>query len=101
MNPITISASKGAFLKVLSQTSQSQVATMTIKAGEDTGADATNSGDQIILVIEGEADIESMGSKTRVVAGQVITIPANTPNRIYSVGGGDLFALTIFAPPSY
>jgi len=52
MQATDITGHRGEFFRVLQQTTQSQVAVMTIAPGHDAGPEEEHTGDQIIYVVE-------------------------------------------------
>jgi mannose-6-phosphate isomerase-like protein (cupin superfamily) len=92
---------RGVFFRVLQETARSQTAVMTVAPGQDAGPEETHEADQIVYVIEGEAELRI--GKERCVAGPgtLATIPAGTPHHVKSVGTTALFFLTVYAPPEY
>jgi quercetin dioxygenase-like cupin family protein len=46
----------------------------------------TDSAEEIVLVIEGEAEVEVADGRTRLQWGAVALVPATTPHDIYNVG---------------
>jgi mannose-6-phosphate isomerase-like protein (cupin superfamily) len=98
---VRLAEHRGDFFRVLHETARSQTAVMTIPPGRDAGPEETHDVDQIVYVIEGEAEMRL--GKERCVAGPgtVITIPAGTLHHVRSVGSAALFFLTVYAPPEY
>lgn len=101
MDIYRISKEKGKFFEVLGQTPRSQLAVMTIGAGRDSGPEETHEGDQIVYVIEGEADIAIAGEEGKLRAGDAAIIPAGARHHIWNNGESDLFFLNIYTPPEY
>jgi mannose-6-phosphate isomerase-like protein (cupin superfamily) len=101
MEPIDIKKQKGKFFEILQSTDKSQVGVMTIKPGGDSGPENIHPGDQIIYVIEGEADVDVDGKSVKVSEGQVFIVPAKSEHHIYNKSSKDLFFLTLYAPPAY
>jgi mannose-6-phosphate isomerase-like protein (cupin superfamily) len=98
---IRLTEHRGDFFRVLHETARSQTAVMTIPPGRDAGPEETHDADQIVYVIEGEAELR-LGKECCVVGpGTVITIPAGTLHHVRSVGSVALFFLTVYAPPEY
>jgi quercetin dioxygenase-like cupin family protein len=58
---------RGAFFRVLQETAASQTAVMTIASGQDAGPEESHGGDQIVYVLEGQAEVR-VGA-TRLTAG--------------------------------
>ena len=101
MEVIKIPIHKGKFFKVLGQTDKSQVAVMTLHPGQDSGPEDIHPGDQVIYVIEGEAEIELDNETVPLKAGEVLTVPTKAKHHIYNRGQQDLFLLNIYTPPAY
>lgn len=101
MQIVDIKKSKGKFFKILAGTPFSQVGVMTIKPGEDSGPEDIHPGDQIVYIIEGEAEIESDGKTHKLDEGAAGIIPAKAQHHIYNRGTKDLFFLAIYTPPAY
>lgn len=101
MKPFNVKQYRVGFFKVLDETKKSQVAVMTIKPGGDSGPGDLHKGDQVVYVIEGEADLELAGEMQKLPQGYAIIIPAKTPHQIYNHGQSDLFVFCVYAPPSY
>lgn len=101
MNPIDIQQFKGHFFRILQQTPLSQIGVMTIKPQGDSGPEDIHEGDQIVYVIEGEAEVQVAEQKLQLKAGMIATVPAKTRHHIYNVGRSDLFFLTNYTPPAY
>jgi mannose-6-phosphate isomerase-like protein (cupin superfamily) len=74
---------------------------MTVPPGQDAGPAETHDADQIVYVIEGEAELH-VGEESHVAGpGSLVTIPAGTSHHVRSVGTVPLFFLTVYAPPEY
>src|SRR5262245_65405139 len=77
---------RGDFFRVLQETARSQTAVMTVAPGQDAGPEETHAADQILYVIEGEADIRAGSERLTAGSGALVTIPAGTPHHVRSVG---------------
>jgi mannose-6-phosphate isomerase-like protein (cupin superfamily) len=86
---------------VLQETPRSQTAVMTVAPGQDAGPEETHAGDQIVYVIEGEAEVRIGTERCMAGPGTLVTIPAATPHHVRSVGRVPLFFLSVYAPPAY
>jgi len=101
MKPIRLSDDRGEFFKIVHESPHSQVGTMTIDPGKDSGPEETHPGDQVMYVLEGEADIE-IGKETHHLSeGLCIVIPARTRHHVKNTGTKAFFTLNVFAPPAY
>lgn len=101
MEPVNIKNQKGKFFEILQSTDQSQIGVMTIKPGGDSGVENIHPGNQIIYIIEGEADVDVEGKSVKVSENEAFIIPAKSEHHIYNKSLKDLFFLTIYAPPAY
>lgn len=101
MEPVDIFAHKGGFFRVLQRTSQSQAAVMTIEPGRDAGPEEEHDGDQIIYIIEGEAQVRVQDREYKAGPGSLLTIPAHTRHYVKALGEKPVFFLTVYAPPVY
>jgi mannose-6-phosphate isomerase-like protein (cupin superfamily) len=96
-----VAAHRGAFFRVLQQTSRTQCAVMTIAPGADGGPAEEHGGDQIVYVIEGEAIVRVGEREHRAGAGTLLTIPAGATHHVRNPGAVPLFFVTVYAPPEY
>ncbi len=101
MNIYHVGIHKGKFFEILETTGQSQVGVMTIAPGKDSGPEETHEGDQIVYVIEGEADVEVATERGHLSVGDAVTIPRGARHHIWNRGAEPLFFLTLYAPPAY
>jgi mannose-6-phosphate isomerase-like protein (cupin superfamily) len=92
---------RGYYVRVLQETARSQTAVMTVPPGRDAGPAETHAADQILYVIEGEAEVRLGDEPLTVGAGALVLIPAGTLHHVRSVGATPLFFLTVYAPPEY
>jgi mannose-6-phosphate isomerase-like protein (cupin superfamily) len=92
---------RGDYFRVLQETARSQTAVMTVAPGQDAGPAETHAADQIVYVIEGEAEVRLDAEPMTVGPGALVLIPAGTLHHVRSVGAHPLFFLTVYAPPEY
>jgi mannose-6-phosphate isomerase-like protein (cupin superfamily) len=92
---------RGEFFRVLQETPRSQTAVMTIAPGQDGGPEEMHTADQIIYVIEGEAELRIGPERVSAERGALVVIPAGTAHHVRNVGSSPLFFLTVYAPPEY
>ena len=92
---------RGEFFRVLQETARSQTAVMTVAPGQDAGPAEIHAADQILYVIEGEAEVRIGEERCGAGPGTLVTIPAGTLHHVRSAGPGPLFFLTVYAPPVY
>lgn len=56
---------RGHFFRVLQETARTQTAVMTVPPGRDAGPEETHAADQIVYVIEGEAEtVRRIGTRS-------------------------------------
>jgi mannose-6-phosphate isomerase-like protein (cupin superfamily) len=101
MDVVDVTKHRGEFFRVLQQTRRSQTAVMTIAPGADAGPAETHGADQIVYVIEGEADITVGDEARRTGPGGLVMIPAGARHHVRNPGRAALFFLTVYAPPEY
>ncbi len=89
------------FFHILKTTDLSQVAVMTIKPGEDGGPAERHDADQIIYVLEGEAEVMVEDKRRKLHEGDCVVIEKGKLHHVKSVGKEDLFFLTVYSPPAY
>lgn len=92
---------RGEFFRVLQETARSQTAVMTVAPGQDAGPAEIHAADQILYVIEGQADVRIGEERCGAGPGTLVTIPAGTLHHVRSAGPVPLFFLTVYAPPEY
>lgn len=100
---------KGKFFAVLHTTPRTQVATMTVAAGQEAGPPEVHAGeDQVFLFLEGEAEVKvwDRGAgqeprRERVGPGAVVVVPAGMRHGVRSMGPEALFFFTVYGPPAY
>jgi mannose-6-phosphate isomerase-like protein (cupin superfamily) len=92
---------RGVFFRVLQETAASQTAVMTIAPGQDGGPEEEHGGDQIVYVIEGQAELRVGEVPVTVGPGALVLIPAGIRHHVRNPGPEPLFFLTVYAPPEY
>lgn len=98
---VDIFGHKGAFFRVLQQSSRSQTAVMTVAPGRDAGPEEVYDADQIIYVVEGQAIVRLGDREHKAGPGALVMIPAGTRHHVRNPGSVPLFFLTVYAPPEY
>ena len=92
---------RGAFFRVLQETAASQTAVMTVAPGQDAEPEEEHAGDQIVYVLEGEAEMGIGGERLVAGPGALVTIPGGVRHHVRNGGRRPLFFLTVYAPPVY
>lgn len=70
-------------------------------AGGILSPEEQHDGDQILYVIEGQAQVRLGPKEHRLSPGAVVTIPAGIRHHVRNSGRTPLFFLTVYAPPEY
>ena len=94
-------AAADEFRRVVVTGSASQLVTMRLGPGEEIGEEVHGHGDQILVVVAGEADAFLDGETTRLGPGGIAFVPAGTRHNVVNAGGDDLRLLSIYAPPEH
>jgi mannose-6-phosphate isomerase-like protein (cupin superfamily) len=94
-------ASHDNFRTVLDTNGHTQIVAMTLRAGEDIGAEVHEHNDQVLIFTEGTARAEVGGETRSVGAGDLVVVPAGTEHNFTNTGDGVLRLMTIYAPPDH
>ncbi|HEY9720890.1 MAG TPA: cupin domain-containing protein [Oscillatoriaceae cyanobacterium] len=78
-----------------------QLVLMSLKPGEEIGAEAHRSGDQFFRVEAGEGEIVINGVKHHVSAGFAMIVPAGARHNVRNTGTKPLKLYTLYAPPEH
>jgi mannose-6-phosphate isomerase-like protein (cupin superfamily) len=89
------------FRTVLNTNGQTQIVSMTLKPGEDIGAEVHDHNDQVLIFTHGTARADVGGETEVVAAGDLVVVPAGTKHNFTNTGDGVLRLLTIYAPPDH
>lgn len=92
---------KGNFFDVLQTSPNSQIAVMTIEPGGTSGSEGLHPGDQVVVILEGEAEVRIENKIVNASAHEVVIIPAKKKHLIVNNSKKDVFLLNIYAPPAY
>jgi mannose-6-phosphate isomerase-like protein (cupin superfamily) len=90
-----------AFRRVIATGADSQLVAMRLQEGEEIGEEVHERGDQIVVVVAGEAEAVLDGASTRLGPNGIAFIPAGTTHNVIQAGAGDLRLLSIYAPPEH
>lgn len=89
------------FRKVLYTGEHSQIVAMSIPMGGDIGEEVHPTTDQMLFIIDGDAEAVLNGESRRLEEHDVVFVPAGTMHNIKSVGDEDLKLFTVYAPPAH
>jgi mannose-6-phosphate isomerase-like protein (cupin superfamily) len=95
-------AARNDFFRAVRFTGEhTQVVVMTLRAGEDIGAEVHPDNDQVLIFTEGTARAEVGGETRDVAAGDMVVVPAGTQHNFTNTGSGTLRLLTIYGPADH
>jgi len=88
------------FRRVLYTAKHCQLVVMSLKAGEEIGAEV-HTLDQFFRVEEGEGEAVLDDTRTAIRAGFAVIVPAGTNHNIINTGKLPMKLYTIYAPPNH
>ncbi len=89
------------FREVVATGPHSQIVVMSIPPSGEIGEETHDTIDQVLVIVDGEADTIIEGVAAPVTAGSLIQVPAGTRHNVVNRGGGDLRLYTVYAPPAH
>lgn len=89
------------FREVIATGPHAQVVVMSIPPAGEIGEEVHETLDQVLVIVDGEADTIVEGVATPVRAGELILVPAGTRHNVVNRGPRDLRLYTIYAPPGH
>lgn len=89
------------FRRVLYTGRNLQLVLMTLKAGEEIGAEVHDGHDQFFRFEEGEGTVEIDGNRSPVKADDAVIVPAGARHNVINTGAGPLKLYTLYAPPEH
>lgn len=89
------------FREVVATGVHSQVVVMSIPPGGEIGEETHDAIDQVLVIVDGEADTVVDGVAMPVSEGDLILVPAGTRHNVVNRGAQDLRLYTIYAPPGH
>jgi mannose-6-phosphate isomerase-like protein (cupin superfamily) len=89
------------FRKVLYTGSNSQLVVMNIPVGGDIGKEVHTSTDQIIFIVDGNAEATLGNKKYSVVKYDALFVPAGTIHNVKNTGDKELKLYSIYSPPEH
>jgi len=88
------------FRRVLYTAKNCQLVVMSLKPGEEIGAEAHKS-DQFFRVEEGSGEVVLNGIRTPIRAGFAVLVPGGAQHNIINTGSVPLKLYTLYAPPNH
>jgi mannose-6-phosphate isomerase-like protein (cupin superfamily) len=99
---IAIVAEQSAdFRRVLWTGKNSQLVIMTIPPDEEIGEEVHEGTDQILSFVSGTGEARVGGEKKKVVAGDLVIVPAGKKHNFVNTGPNPLVLYTVYAPPEH
>jgi mannose-6-phosphate isomerase-like protein (cupin superfamily) len=89
------------FRTVLDTGKHTQVVAMTLRPGEDIGAEVHPDNDQVLIFTEGSVRAEVGGETRDVGPGDLVVVPAGTQHNFSHPAPGPVRLLTIYGPPDH
>ncbi len=93
--------SNDAFRRVLHTTGHVQLVVMTLRPGEDIGAEVHEHNDQVLTFVDGSVRAEVGDDTSQVGQGDVVVVPAGTRHNFTNVGDGPVRLYTLYSPPDH
>ena len=93
--------SNDAFRRVIETGEHEQVVVMTIPVGGEIGEEVHATTDQVLLFVEGEAEVVLDGHSTRAGPGDLVFVRAGTRHNFLNGGDTVLSLITVYAPPEH
>jgi mannose-6-phosphate isomerase-like protein (cupin superfamily) len=93
--------SNDAFRRVIHTAGHTQIVLMTLRPGEDIGAEVHEHNDQILTFVTGSVRAEVGGETRTVTAGDMVAVPAGTRHNFTNIGPDAARLYTIYAPPDH
>jgi mannose-6-phosphate isomerase-like protein (cupin superfamily) len=97
----TVAAEEESFRRVLRTGAASQLVSMRLRPGEEIGEEVHEDADQLLLVVDGEAEVVLDGRPTRLGPNGLAYVTAGVRHNVLNAGAGDLRLVSIYAPPEH
>jgi mannose-6-phosphate isomerase-like protein (cupin superfamily) len=96
-----LTAENAAFRRVLYTGKHLQLVVMSLKAGEEIGAETHRGHDQFFRVEKGKGEVWIDGDRTKIRRDDAIVVPAGANHNIVNTGSKSLKLYTLYAPPQH
>ena len=96
----SLAVKNNEFRRVLYTANHCQLVVMSLKAGEEIGAEV-HTLDQFFRIEEGSGEAVLDGTRTAIRAGFAIVVPAGTNHNIINTGSVPMKLYTLYAPPNH
>lgn len=89
------------FRRVVTTGEHLQVVVMTLRSGEEIGAETHAGHDQVLYFVEGQGDAVLDGERSQVSVGDLVFVHAGVHHNFINTGDGPLRLITAYAPPEH
>jgi mannose-6-phosphate isomerase-like protein (cupin superfamily) len=97
----TLTEDNNDFRRVLYTGKHLQLVLMSLRPGEEIGAEVHPAVDQFFRIEEGEGEVHIDGVAKRVRGSDAFIVPAGATHNVVNKGDGPLKLYTIYAPPEH
>lgn len=94
-----VSEDNAEFRKILYTGKYGQLVTMSLKPGEELGAEVHEDTDQIIFIVEGDAEATVNDERVGIEEDDVLFVPAGAKHNVKNIGQEALKLYTVYSPP--
>ncbi|MBO1751001.1 cupin domain-containing protein [Actinotalea sp. BY-33] len=97
----TVAEQSADFRRVLWTGKHSQLVVMTIPPGGEIGEEVHEDIDQILSFVSGTGEAIVSGQTRKVVAGDLVVVPAGRTHNFVNTGKNPLILYTVYGPPEH
>jgi mannose-6-phosphate isomerase-like protein (cupin superfamily) len=97
----TVAEESPDFRRVLWTGEHTQLVVMTIPPGGEIGEEIHEGVDQILTFVSGIGEAVVSGQKRKVVAGDLVVVPAGRKHNFRNTGENPLILSTVYGPPEH
>jgi mannose-6-phosphate isomerase-like protein (cupin superfamily) len=97
----TVAEQSADFRRVLWTGKHTQLVIMTIPPGGEIGEEVHEENDQILTFVSGTGEAQVSGQKRKVVAGDLVAVPAGKKHNFLNTGPLPLVLYTVYGPPDH
>jgi mannose-6-phosphate isomerase-like protein (cupin superfamily) len=97
----TVAEQSADFRRVLWTGKNTQLVIMTIPPDGEIGEEVHDENDQILTFVSGTGEAQVSGQKRKVVAGDLVVVPAGKKHNFVNTGPLPLVLYTVYGPPDH
>ena len=98
---VRLARSNDAFRREIATGQHSQIVVMTIPPGEEIGEEVHEGNDQLLVIVDGQAEAVLDGQTSQVGQGGLVMVQAGTRHNFINRGQAPLHLVTVYAPPEH